>query len=91
MATQYRDTRAGSALVDALDELVTEGRLPGDLAVKVLEEVRLKRGERERKGDPFVGARSSLRPPPLPLTTPPPSFFLSLSLSHSSTPSSSTP
>jgi hypothetical protein len=48
MATHYRDTRAGSTLVDALDELVTDGRLPGDLAVKVLEEVRRKRGRRSR-------------------------------------------
>lgn len=38
--TFYRDSAAGSALVDALDELVTAGRLPPDLAVKVLEEVR---------------------------------------------------
>ena len=83
MATQYRDTRAGSALVDALDELVTEGRLPGDLAVKVLEEVRLKRGERKGKGTHSSALAPRCGRPLSPSRPPPRPHFFSLALSFS--------
>lgn len=36
----YRQSRLGDALVEALDELVKGGKLPPDLALKVLGEVR---------------------------------------------------
>lgn len=36
----YRQSKLGTSLVDALDQLVEEGRLPPQLALRVLEEVR---------------------------------------------------
>lgn len=38
-ATLYRQTNVGQALVDALDQMVEEGKIPGPLAHKVVEQV----------------------------------------------------
>lgn len=37
----YRQSKLGDSLVEALDQLVTEGKITPDLALKVLAEVRL--------------------------------------------------
>ncbi len=36
----YRQSKLGQSLVDALDQLVEEGKLPPQLALRVLDEVR---------------------------------------------------
>lgn len=43
-ATLYRQTNVGQALVDALDQMVEEGKIPGPLAHKVVEQVRPQHG-----------------------------------------------
>ena len=40
MSAIYRGGKLGDSLVEALDVLVTEGKIDGDLAQKVLESVR---------------------------------------------------
>lgn len=35
----YRESKLGRTLVDALDQLVEEGKLPPQLALRILEEV----------------------------------------------------
>lgn len=40
MSAIYRGGKLGDALVEALDVLVTQGKIDGDLAQKVLESVR---------------------------------------------------
>ena len=35
----YRQCKLGSSLVDALDQLVEEGKLPPQLALRILDEV----------------------------------------------------
>lgn len=37
----YRQSKLGQSLVDALDQLVEEGKLPPQLALRVLDEVRV--------------------------------------------------
>ena len=69
--TFYRDSAAGVALVDALDELVTSGRLQPDLAVKVLEEVSfsflcLARPMANQGALAHTHTRASHHPPTLP-------------------------
>ena len=36
----YRQSKLGLSLVDALDQLVEEGKLPPQLALRILDEVR---------------------------------------------------
>lgn len=42
----YRQSKLGLSLVDALDQLVEEGKLPPQLALRILDEVRHDRHER---------------------------------------------
>lgn len=38
-ATLYRQSKLGDCLVEALDQMVTEDKIPGELATKILAEV----------------------------------------------------
>lgn len=44
----YRQSKLGLSLVDALDQLVEEGKLPPQLALRILDEVR---HDRQRRGE----------------------------------------
>lgn len=40
----YRQSKLGDSLVEALDQLVDEGKIPGELALKVMQQVGLGAG-----------------------------------------------
>lgn len=64
----YRQSRLGDALVESLDELVKAGKMPPDLALKVLGEVREKGGGWEgRWPTSFPAAQPNSPHPPQPV------------------------
>lgn len=41
LLTLYRTSKIGDCLAEALDEMITQEKIPGDLGMKVMEEVSL--------------------------------------------------
>jgi hypothetical protein len=65
----YRQSKLGDSLVEALDTLVEEGKIPGPLALRVLQEVRGDSDHHLFLHNHFAltCARSPALVPPLPL------------------------
>ncbi len=48
MLTLYRTSKIGDCLAEALDEMITQDKIPGDLGMKVMAEVSSSRSSHNR-------------------------------------------